>query len=86
MEQLLQHMQQQDVLFWLWFVPLLLISWFLPTLLALFFNRKHLKLIALANIPAGLSVVAWGGCMVWAVTGKIWQKTSATPTESREPD
>lgn len=76
MEQLLQHMQQQDVLFWLWFVPLLL-GWFLPTLLALFFNRKHLKLIALANIPAGLSVVAWGGCMVWAVTGNIWQKTTS---------
>ncbi len=79
MEQLTQLLQQQNLLFWLWFVPLLLLCWFLPSLLALFFNRKHLKLIALANIPAGLSVIAWGGCIIWAVTGKVWQKTTTQP-------
>ncbi len=79
MEQLTQLLPQQNLLFWLWFVPLLLLCWFLPSLLALFFNRKHLKLIALANIPAGLSVIAWGGCIIWAVTGKVWQKTTNQP-------
>lgn len=51
-----------------------LIIWFLPAMLALIFNRKHAKLILLACIPAGLSFIAWGGVMVWAVTGKAVDK------------
>ncbi|MDO6568989.1 superinfection immunity protein [Alteromonas sp. 1_MG-2023] len=46
------------------------ILWFLPALLALVFNRKHFKYILLACIPAGFSLIAWGGVMVWATTGK----------------
>lgn len=44
--------------------------YFLPTLLAAFFNRKHLVKIAVLNLPAGFSILAWLGLMVWAITGK----------------
>lgn len=50
--------------------------WFLPAILALFFNRKHFKLILLACIPAGLSLIAWSGVMIWATTGKVVDKYS----------
>ena len=53
---------------------LMLVVWFLPALLALFFNRKHVKLILIACVPAGLSLIAWSGVMVWAVTGKVVDK------------
>jgi hypothetical protein len=52
----------------------LLLVWFLPAIVALFLNRKHAKYIALACIPAGLSFIAWGGVMVWAVTGKVFER------------
>ncbi|ACJ26949.1 hypothetical protein swp_0104 [Shewanella piezotolerans WP3] len=48
--------------------------WFLPALLALVFNRKHFKLILIACIPAGLSMIAWGGVLIWATTGKAVDK------------
>ena len=48
--------------------------WFLPAMLALAFNRKHFKLILLACFPAGFSLIAWGGVMVWATTGKAVDK------------
>ena len=47
-----------------------LVLWFLPAILAYFFNRKHAKIIAAACVPAGLSLIAWCGLMIWAVTGK----------------
>ncbi|MBL4915411.1 superinfection immunity protein [Shewanella schlegeliana] len=50
------------------------VIWFLPAMLALVFNRKHFKLILLACIPAGFSLIAWGGVMVWAITGKAVDK------------
>ncbi|MDF3126750.1 superinfection immunity protein [Rheinheimera sp. 1928-s] len=59
---------------WLVFLPLFLAVYFLPALLALAFNRKHLKLILIANIPAGFSMIAWGALIVWAVTGKMMEK------------
>ena len=46
------------------------ILWFLPALLALAFNRKQFKYILFACIPAGFSLIAWGGVMIWATTGK----------------
>ena len=52
----------------------MLLVWFLPAILALFFNPKHVKLIALACIPAGLSFIAWGALIVWATTGKAIDK------------
>ncbi|SDJ60227.1 superinfection immunity protein [Microbulbifer yueqingensis] len=48
--------------------------WFLPAVLAFFFNRKHFKLILLACIPAGFSLIAWGGVLAWATTGKVVDK------------
>ncbi|CAM5183163.1 superinfection immunity protein [Alishewanella longhuensis] len=51
--------------------------WFLPSLLALLFNRRHLGKIALLNVPAGFSVIAWGALIVWAVTGKLGDKLAA---------
>lgn len=45
--------------------------YFLPTFLAIFFNRSHLSKIALLNIPAGFSLIAWGALLVWACTGKV---------------
>ncbi|MFT6270584.1 MAG: hypothetical protein ACJAVV_003423 [Alphaproteobacteria bacterium] len=48
-----------------------LLVWFLPAILALFFNPRHAKLIALACIPAGISFIAWGALMLWATTGKV---------------
>lgn len=53
---------------------LVALVWFLPAILALFFNPKHVKYIALACIPAGISFIAWSGVMVWAVTGKVFDK------------
>lgn len=53
---------------------LVALVWFLPAILALFFNPKHFKYIALACIPAGISFIAWSGVMVWAVTGKVFDK------------
>jgi len=61
-------------MFWLTLIPLVLFVWFVPTLLALFLNRPHLKYIAIANIPAGMSFIAWGALIVWAVGGKVSQK------------
>ncbi|MCA0893163.1 superinfection immunity protein [Microbulbifer agarilyticus] len=53
------------------FVVFFFAVWFLPSLLAIFFNRKHLGKIFLANVPAGLSWIAWVALLVWAVTGKL---------------
>lgn len=63
-----------SISFWLILIPFVLVVWFVPSLLALFFNRKHAKFIFLANIPAGFSFIAWGACIVWAVSGKVSQR------------
>ena len=69
-----QQFAQAPISVWIWVLPLTLVIWFIPSILALFFNRKYLKLIVLANIPAGFSFIAWGACIVWAVTGKMTDK------------
>lgn len=51
-----------------------LITWFLPAILAFFFNRKHAKLITAACVPAGFSLIAWSGLLIWAITGKSVEK------------
>jgi len=83
MQEFINTLQHQGLGFWLWFLPLMLVIWFLPTILAMFFNRKQLKYIAIANVPAGMSFIAWGGCIVWAVTGKLWQKKTTTPVDQQ---
>ncbi|WGL15707.1 superinfection immunity protein [Microbulbifer bruguierae] len=40
-------------------------------MIAVFFNRNHLGKIFLANVPAGLSWIAWVALLVWAATGKM---------------
>lgn len=69
--------QQADVLFLVGFGLLFLTVWFLPSLLALLFNRQHAGKIALLNIPAGISWIAWAALCVWAVTGKLGDKLAA---------
>lgn len=60
------------------FLAILVVSvvalWFLPVLVAVFFNPKHVKHIAIACVPAGFSVIAWCAVMVWAFTGKVVDK------------
>ncbi|WP_228445563.1 superinfection immunity protein [Thalassotalea sp. HSM 43] len=63
--------QQQNYLLLAIVFLAMLVLWFLPALLALVFNRKQFKYILLACVPAGLSMLAWGGVLVWAVSGKI---------------
>ncbi|MGP9802743.1 superinfection immunity protein [Rheinheimera sp. NSM] len=69
--------QQADVLFLVGFGLFFLTVWFLPCLLALLFNRQHLGKIALLNIPAGFSWIAWLALLVWAVTGKLSNRLAA---------
>ena len=69
--------QQADAVFLIGFGLLFFVLWFLPSLLALVFNRQHVGKIALLNIPAGLSWVAWLALLVWAVTGKLSNKLAA---------
>ncbi|HAW94417.1 MULTISPECIES: superinfection immunity protein [unclassified Arsukibacterium] len=66
--------EQSSTGFLLWFVPLFLVIYFIPTLIAMFCNRRHLGKIALANIPAGLSVIAWFGLIGVAFSGKLRTK------------
>ncbi|MDX1678778.1 superinfection immunity protein, partial [Arsukibacterium sp.] len=66
--------QQADMVFLLGFGLLFITVWFLPSVLALMFNRQHVGKIALLNIPAGFSWIAWLALLVWAVTGKLSNK------------
>ena len=70
-------LQQVNGLTLFLFGLLFIAVWFLPSVLALFFNRQHAGKIALLNIPAGLSWIAWGALCVWAVTGKLSDKLAA---------
>jgi hypothetical protein len=62
---------QADIGFLLVFGVFFIGIYFLPTFLAVFFNRTHLSKIAVLNIPAGFSLIAWGALLVWACTGKL---------------
>ena len=53
---------------------IILVIWFLPAMLAVVFNPPHAKYIAFACIPAGLSLIAWSGLIIWAVTEKVFEK------------
>lgn len=73
--------QQSSIGFFLWFIPLFLVIYFIPSLIAVFFNRKHLGKIALANIPAGFSVIAWCALIGVAFSGKFLNK----PLRNKQP-
>ncbi len=72
-----QLWQQADTPFLVGMIALFLLVWFLPSLLALLFNRQHAGKIAMLNIPAGLSWIAWGALCVWAVTGQLSKKLAS---------
>ena len=74
MNEFLTPFENGSLLQWSLVVALLLFVWFLPVLLALFYNRRHLKYIAVACVPAGLSVIAWSAILLWSVTGKAVEK------------
>lgn len=63
--------EQASLSYWIAFGLFFLVVYFLPTLLAAVFNRQHLIKIALLNVPAGFSLIAWGALIVWAVTGRM---------------
>ena len=52
------------------FVVFVVVLWFVPTLIAVFRNRANLGKIAAVTVPAGMSFVAWGALIVWAISGK----------------
>lgn len=60
--------------FLLVFIPLFMAIYFLPTLVAFVLQRENRGKIALANIPAGLSWIAWLGILIWAIKGKQEQE------------
>lgn len=68
-----QHWQHADQAFLVGVGLLVVVVWFLPTLIAVVFNRQHLGKIAILNIPAGISWIAWGALCIWAATGKLSQ-------------
>lgn len=64
-----------------------LVLWFLPAILAFFLNRKHAKVITVACVPAGFSLIAWSGLFIWAVTGKSVEKVvSKSRKEAEVPE
>ena len=66
-----ESLQQADAIFFVAFGLFFIIIYFLPARLAVFFNRVHLRKIAVLNIPAGFSLIAWGALLIWACTGKV---------------
>ncbi len=67
--EIMTYFEQLSGVQWVAGAVLLFLVWFLPAILAFFFNRKQLKVIAVACVPAGFSIIAWCGLMLWAVTG-----------------
>jgi hypothetical protein len=82
-----QAFQDSEPLHLLAFGVFFLCIYFLPTLLAVFFNRKQLTKIAILNVPAGFSMLIWGGLIVWACTGKLGQGLAKrmAKEEAKEP-
>lgn len=71
MDVLTQYFATSDPMLLTTVGALVLLMWFLPALVALVFNRKQFKLILVACVPAGFSLIAWSGVMVWALTGNM---------------
>lgn len=74
MNEFLAHFENASAMQWTLVIALMAFVWFLPALLAMVFNRRQVKLIAIACVPAGLSVFAWSALLVWSVTGKAAEK------------
>ncbi len=74
MNEFLAQFENASALQWALVIVIMVFVWFLPVLLAMVFNRRQVKLIAITCVPAGLSLFAWSAVMVWAVTGKAVEK------------
>ncbi len=74
MNELLTTFEQASTMQWILVGALVIAVWFLPVVLAVIFNRRQAKLIAIACVPAGFSLIAWSAVLVWAVTGKAIEK------------
>jgi len=85
MEQFITALQNLTFIQYAIFIPLFLIVYFIPTILAYFFNKKHLKVIAVANVPAGFSIIIWFALIVFSITGnasdKLLEKLKLKKTE-----
>ena len=81
MEGLMAYYEQADGLYLAMLSVAVLVLWFLPAMLAMVFNRKHFKVILVACVPAGFSLIAWSGLMVWALTGKVADKYRTKPAD-----
>jgi putative effector of murein hydrolase LrgA (UPF0299 family) len=84
METITQIYEQTSAPFLAVIIGVTLLVWFAPAIVAVFLNPKHAKLIAIACVPAGLSIIAWSAVMVWAVTGKVVDKYKGKITENKE--
>jgi len=74
MEEFLTKFEGASALQWSAIIAMVALVWFLPFILALIFNRRQAKLIAVACVPAGLSIIAWSAVLLWSVTGKAVEK------------
>lgn len=74
MNEFVSQLENASAFKWSIVILLMLFVWFLPVLLALVFNRRQIKLIALASVPAGFSIFAWSAVLIWSVTGKAVEK------------
>lgn len=74
MEAVMGYFENASVLQWVIVATAMFAIWFLPAALALMFNRKHFKLILIACVPAGFSLIAWSGLIIWAITGNMVNK------------
>lgn len=74
MNEFFSQLENASAMQWSIVILLMAFVWFLPVLLAFLFNRRQMKLIAIACVPAGFSVFAWSAVLVWSVTGKAAEK------------
>ena len=74
MTEFLAAFEQASAFQWALVIAMVLFVWFLPVAVAAIFNRGQAKLIAIACVPAGFSLVAWSAVLVWAFTGRAVEK------------
>jgi len=88
MEQFFTTLQSLTFIQYATFIPLFLIVYFIPTILAYFFNKNNLKIIAIANIPAGFSMLIWFALIIFSITGnaseKLLKKLKLNKTEIKQ--
>jgi len=88
MEQFHTTLQSLTFIQYVTFIPLFLIVYFIPTILAYFFNKNNLKIIAIANIPAGFSMLIWFALIIFSITGnaseKLLKKLKLNKTEIKQ--